>query len=377
MAGFHKRQEHFLFALFLTLTIAPAVAHPPINLSRLASPPLAYSCPYAGRQASIRCDGLTDEPAWKNVPWTSAFQDIEGPEQPAPYHSTRVRMVWDDEALYVAAELTEPDLWATLRNHDDIIFRDNDFEVFISGDPSDSEYYEVEVNAFNTVFDLLLPRPYRDKGIANIPWNLNGLQTGVHLTGTINQPGDRDNGWTVEMKIPFRGLALQGNGKSPVAGDRWRINFSRVEYDITTEGTSYRKIKYSSSGKDLPERNWVWSPQGIIDMHFPERWGYLYFQKETSPVQHRLTLNDSLEQCLWLTAYAQRLHFRTYREWLREPTPELSNLLQRLQPKGFDLKINEHPSGWAASITHRRQATVLTLDANGNLTEWKSSTAKP
>lgn len=358
------------------LTLAMAYAQPPIVLARLTTQPLSYTCPYAGRNAGIVCDGKANEPAWSAAPWSSAFQDIEGPELPAPAHITRVRMVWDDEAIYVAAELTEPDLWATLRNHDDIIFRDNDFEVFISGDPADAEYYEVEVNAFNTVFDLLLPRPYRDKGIADIPWNLTGLQTGVQLNGTINQPGDRDSGWTVEMKLPFRGLALRGNGKLPRAGDRWRINFSRVEYDITTDGTSYRKAQDPVSGKDLPEHNWVWSPQGIIDMHFPERWGYLHFQKGNRPVQNQLTLTDSLEQCLWLASYAQRLNHRQNGNWLTEPTPELTEQLNRLQPKGTSVTFQQHPSGWAASITHPRQRTTFTLDATGNLTQWKSSTAK-
>jgi hypothetical protein len=29
--------------------------------------------------------------------------------------------------------------------------------------------------------------------------------------------------------------------------------------------------------KDTREDNWVWSPQGIVDMHRPERWGYVQF----------------------------------------------------------------------------------------------------
>ena len=33
--------------------------------------------------------------------------------------------------------------------------------------------------------------------------------------------------------------------------------------------------------KGRPEHNWVWSPQGVIDMHRPERWGYLQFSTAT------------------------------------------------------------------------------------------------
>jgi hypothetical protein len=27
----------------------------------------------------------------------------------------------------------------------------------------------------------------------------------------------------------------------------------------------------------LAEDNWVWSPQGLINMHVPERWGWVEF----------------------------------------------------------------------------------------------------
>jgi hypothetical protein len=57
----------------------------------------------------------------------------------------------------------------------------------------------------------------------------------------------------------------------PKDGDQWRVNFSRVEWDLESVDGKYRKIK------DRPEHNWVWSPQGVIDMHRPERWGYLQF----------------------------------------------------------------------------------------------------
>lgn len=39
------------------------------------------------------------------------------------------RTSWDDAWLFVAAELTEPQPWATLTDHDSVIFNDPDFEV--------------------------------------------------------------------------------------------------------------------------------------------------------------------------------------------------------------------------------------------------------
>jgi hypothetical protein len=34
-------------------------------------------------------------------------------------------MLWDDQFFYVAAELAEPHVWATLDIHDSVIFHDN------------------------------------------------------------------------------------------------------------------------------------------------------------------------------------------------------------------------------------------------------------
>ena len=54
-------------------------------------------------------------------------------------------------------------------------------------------------------------------------------------------------------------------------GDQWRVNFSRVEWQHEVEDGRYRRRT------DRPEDNWVWSPQAAIDMHHPERWGYVQF----------------------------------------------------------------------------------------------------
>jgi len=41
-------------------------------------------------------------------------------------------VAWDDDALYLGAELTGNEIWAHVSERDDVIFRDNDFEVFIA-----------------------------------------------------------------------------------------------------------------------------------------------------------------------------------------------------------------------------------------------------
>src|ERR1043166_235578 len=91
--------------------------------------PNRYTCYRAS--GPIQIDGRLNDAAWRKAPWTSLFVDIEGSKQPLPRFHTRAKMLWDDQYFYVAAELQDPDVWATLTEHDAVIFRDNDFEVFL------------------------------------------------------------------------------------------------------------------------------------------------------------------------------------------------------------------------------------------------------
>ena len=237
--------------------------------------PRGYVCYRASGPITI--DGKLDEPAWDAVPWSEPFVDIEGDVRPSPRFRTRVKMLWDDNCLYIAAELEEPHIWATLKEHDSVIFHDNDFEVFLDPDGDSHLYAELELNALNTTWDLLLPKPYKDGGQAINAWEILGLRTAVHVDGTLNDPSDKDQGWTVEIAWPWEGLKeVAGCPVPPRDGDQWRINFSRVEWDTDVVDGNYHKIEKRA------EHNWVWSPQGVIDMHRPETWGYVQFS--TAPV---------------------------------------------------------------------------------------------
>jgi hypothetical protein len=254
-------------------------------------------------------DGDITKSVWRMARWTTLFQDIEGAGKPKPAYPTQVKMIWDDSCLYIAAKITEPNVWATLKNHDDIVFHDNDFEVFIDPLNSGRPYYEIEVNALNTIFDLLLKVPYRDGGSADIGWNVKGLRSAVKVLGTINDPTDIDRGWTVEMAVPFKAMVLPGKENMPKAGEIWRINFSRVEWDTKVVNGKYVKLT-DSAGNYLPEHNWVWSPQGVINMHYPERWGYLKFsRKKVNSDKFQLSYEELQRQYLWLIYYREHQWF--------------------------------------------------------------------
>lgn len=225
-------------------------------------------------------DGNLDEPAWDRAEWSNDFVDIEGDRRPRPRWRTNMKLLWDEEHLYVAARLEEPHVWATLTSRDAVIYHDNDFEVFIDPDGDNHLYYELEINALGTVWDLLLVRPYRDGGPAINAWDIQGLQSAVKVDGTLNDPRDVDTGWTVELAIPWAVLGQCANRPAPPeAGDIWRMNFSRVQWQSDIVEQQYRKKTDPDTDRPLPENNWVWSPQGLIAMHYPEQWGEVLFTR--------------------------------------------------------------------------------------------------
>ncbi len=236
----------------------------------LAIEPFGYDCPKLS--SPPRIDGRLDDAVWRDVPWTSDFVDIEGDTKPKPRFRTRAKMAWDDEYFYIAAELEEPHLWASYDRHDMVIFHENDFEVFLDPDGDSLHYFEFEMNALNTGWDLYLPKPYRFGGKADNGWEIPGLRTAVHLQGTLNDPRDQDRGWTLEIAFPWKAFNRGPRPpRAPKAGESWRVNFSRVQWKLEVVDGKYKKLKG-------PEDNWVWSPQGLINMHVPEKWGYVRFR---------------------------------------------------------------------------------------------------
>lgn len=240
------------------------------------SDPRHYLCPRTPRSPVL--SGKGDDPVWSAAPWTDDFIDIEGapPAAPLPRFRTRCRMLWDATAFYLHAELEEPHVWGTFTDRNSIIYLDNDFELFLDPDADRLDYYELEINALNTVMELHLDKPYIDGGKYTFI-TTPGIRSAVHIDGTLNDPSDTDRGWSLEFALPWAGLSqhpIRGlRPAGPSKGDRYRINFSRVQWTHRVKDGTYEKVPRAEKNED----NWVWSPQGVIDMHRPEKWGVLEF----------------------------------------------------------------------------------------------------
>jgi len=272
--------------------------------------PRSYICYQSGQ--AINIDGKIDESSWKKTPWTDKFQDIEGYLKPEPQYKTRVKMLWDDVYFYFAAELDESHIWAKLKQRDTVIYYDNDFEIFIDPDSDTHDYFEYEINAFGTEWDLLLTKPYRDGASAINGFDFNHIKSAVAISGTINNPEDEDKGWTIEVAIPW--IDLQDCAHMdlpPKSGDQWRVNFSRVQWRTDIVDGNYRKTINPNTNRPYPENNWVWSPQGLIAMHAPETWGIVQFSKKNigeGIVSFQKRRDEEARWALRKLYYNQRTH---------------------------------------------------------------------
>ena len=243
----------------------------------------------------IHVDGRLDEPCWQKVPRSARFVDILT-GQPT-LHDTRTAVLWDDENLYVAFWVEEPDVQATFTEYGSPIYSNNDVEVFIAGKDA---YYEFEINALNTIYEVFFiwEEAYEKGGFAQVhefkrttpkvtgfngvgftthprgkrigswAWRFPGIKTAVHIDGTLNNSKDKDRGWTVELAFPWKGMEwlAKADHRSlpPKTGDVWRIDFSR-----------FNQYKAPAPAKD--SGGWFLSPHGVWDSHIPECFPYVTF----------------------------------------------------------------------------------------------------
>lgn len=191
------------------------------------------------RRASgpITLDGKADEPSWKNAEtidnFTPFWLKAEGKPPRKAYTKTVARLLWDDKYIYFHAEMEDADLYADVTEQDGECWNNDVFELFFKPSVAGKSYYEFEVTAANTHLDMFLPsrgsggytRWARDPDFA---W-----ETKVAIRGTLNMRKDRDEGWSVEGRIPWSDFKPTGGG--PKAGDAWKFTLCRYDYSVDFE----------------------------------------------------------------------------------------------------------------------------------------------
>jgi hypothetical protein len=123
------------------------------------------------------------------------------------------------------------------------------------------------------------------------------------------------------------------------------VNFSRVEWHHTISGSAYAKIP------GLPEDNWVWSAQGVIDMHHPETWGYVQFSSaREAPVEFTADPTFPSRMLLHSIYYAQKK--------FREKEGSWASTLEQL---GIDPDVSG-AGGHVPSLTSTQDGFVVTIE---------------
>lgn len=252
--------------------------------------------------SKLNVDGNMLKAEWQHAHWSKRFVDMVTGD--AGMYNTQTALLWNDVYLYIAFKAEEPFVEAKLTKRDSIIFLENDLEVFIEGRDC---YYELEVNAANTIyevffiwkdayqkggrfdtsqFDVHQQQAYTfggdyDRSGASfwkgthprgIRWaftnfDMPGLQTAVQVDGTLNDNADIDNGWSLEIAIPWASLQLLDNERSmpPQTGDIWKMFLGRFQKLIT-------------GGKELlPHPAMVLNSHGVYDTHLVEKWSRIEF----------------------------------------------------------------------------------------------------
>ena len=312
---------------------------------------------------NIKIDGSDADASWNKVEWTDLFIDIEGVKKPT--YNTQVKMMWDDTYFYILAKMEEPHVWADIKDRDAIVFYNNDFEVFVDPTGDTHNYYELEVNAINTVWDLFITNPYREKNVALNDWTITGLKSAVKIDGTLNDPTDTDKGWVLEMAIPWSVYKTAFFHKNVPKDSFWRVNFSRVNWDHQITDRTYDRKK-GSNGEYLPEYNWVWSPQGVINMHEPEHWGYVYFSSKEVGAKDTFEIpnDEKIKWKLFEFYRAQKKYFDTKKAW----ATSLKNIASKpihIAGKRIKPVLENHSFGWTISVKSPFSSKVFIINEVG------------
>jgi hypothetical protein len=131
----------------------------------------------------------------------------------------------------------------------------------------------------------------------------------------------------VEIAIPFAVLDETTPASCPPeVGDRWRVNFSRVQWRLDPIGDGYRKTVDPATGKAYSEDNWVWSPQRVIAMHEPEHWGIVEFRDEDATAAVVPTPLDAAAWHLRTASYELAAILEAAGEYPREFAPSPSSM---------------------------------------------------
>jgi glucose/arabinose dehydrogenase len=195
-----------------------------------AAPPAEFECRWA--RGPITIDGKADEEAWQHAPVIDRFYlPWLGPKARAATTATRAKLLWDREFLYFFADMEDADLHAAMKEPDGATWMGDAFALFFKPADDKPGYYEFQIDPAGAVRDQFLPRrPGSDTRPSKGSGHFH-LEAKVVPRGTLNQRTDRDQGWSIEGRIPWTDFLRTGG--RPDAGERWKFALCRRDDSVT------------------------------------------------------------------------------------------------------------------------------------------------
>jgi hypothetical protein len=148
-----------------------------------------------------------------------------------------IRMAWDRQYLYVAYAVKDQDLHANETERDAVLCRADVAELFIKPpvrDRYEYELYEFEFNLWDVIWDIHFVG-YGGDGTPGVtrfskPFNPD-IRCKAVCNGTINDWSDVDDGYTMEVAIPWTAFARSAP-QGVKAGDVWRFNAAGYDFSV-------------------------------------------------------------------------------------------------------------------------------------------------
>src|SRR5687768_12069667 len=99
----HVKKAFLKYFIFLLPCAAQAQAQISFaGLEHLFTTTKSYVVPYTKEAPAI--DGKLKDNVWQQAHWSDSFIDIEGSKKQKPAYNTKIKMLWNDSCLFIAAE---------------------------------------------------------------------------------------------------------------------------------------------------------------------------------------------------------------------------------------------------------------------------------
>lgn len=158
----------------------------------------------------IKVDGNLQEAAWKEAALANKFKTYSPTIGQNPVHDTEVKILYDDQSIYIGAYLFDESGDHVLR---ELSKRDQD--------GANADVFWITLNPFNDGqnifrFEISAANVQRDIKISSNSWDVSWNAVWESEVSIV------EDGWIVEMRIPYSAIRFSSNDVQ-----NWSVNFWR------------------------------------------------------------------------------------------------------------------------------------------------------